>query len=254
MLRVGSVPYQVALPLTEGLAEDPGVQLFLAPPSELVERLTRGDLDVALASSILTVEDPRCALWREGPVIASAGPVRSVLLFLRQGLTDPSQIQTLALDSDSRTGQALTHIILQDSYGIAPTLLPPDSQDADARLRIGDPALAAAQDFPAERTLDLGEAWQALTGLPFVYAGWIGRPGFDPARASAVLVNAAERGMAKRLELAQENPFLLRYFHENIQYRLPADRIQDSLEEFGKRWKKSDPSGLVLGNPEAQAR
>ena len=45
---------------------------------------------------------------------------------------------------------------------------------ADAALGIGDPALEHEGDVAS---LDLGEEWTRLTGLPFVYAFWAGRPG-----------------------------------------------------------------------------
>ena len=253
MLRIGSVPYRVALPLTEGLAGHPGVYLHLAPPAELVRLLACGKLDIALASSILAIENLECKFWHEGPVIASQGPVRSVLLFLRSGLRDPRKIQSLTLDSDSRTGQALTHIILQDGYQTTPQILPEGDGDPDAILRIGDPALAAAREASEDCILDLGQAWQSLTAMPFVYAGWICRPGFPHSEAAELLTQAAENGLAKRSEIAKQDPFMERYLQEDIRYSLPAEEIRTSLKEFGARWQKTSHSKLVSGNPEAQA-
>ncbi len=48
---------------------------------------------------------------------------------------------------------------------------------ADAALVIGDPALDIDTAAPKLTKIDLGAAWQALTGLPFVYAMWSGRAG-----------------------------------------------------------------------------
>ena len=47
---------------------------------------------------------------------------------------------------------------------------------------IGDAGFAAADRFP--HVVDLGAAWRELTGLPFVYAVWAGRPGAVGPRTS----------------------------------------------------------------------
>lgn len=246
MLRIGTVPYLVARPLTWGLAERRDVELVLAPPAELVRRLADGRLDVALASSILAVEDPRFRLWQEGPVIASEGPIRSVIVLARPGLTPP-QIRSVVLDPHSRTGQALARIVLRDLHGAAwsPRAVAapasPFEAGADAVQLIGDPALAAAAARPAWTRIDLGEDWWRLTGLPFVFAGWIGRPGFDPAEATPFLGPAAEAGLARRAELAAEGvpgvalDFLRSYLEEDLRYFLPAQRLRAALAEFGRR-------------------
>ena len=48
---------------------------------------------------------------------------------------------------------------------------------ADAALLIGEPALLAEFGRHGWRKIDLGAAWKAMTGLPFVYAFWAGLPG-----------------------------------------------------------------------------
>ena len=49
---------------------------------------------------------------------------------------------------------------------------------ADAVLVIGDRAMKVP-DAPFHSVVDLAEAWNALTGLPFVFALWVVRPGVD---------------------------------------------------------------------------
>ncbi len=44
--------------------------------------------------------------------------------------------------------------------------------------------------------MDLGAAWRTLTGLPFVYAAWAGRPGGLGAPHLAALGGARDRGLA----------------------------------------------------------
>lgn len=266
--RIGTVPYRVARPLTLGLDADPRVELIAAPPARLAALLRDGELDLALASSVLATGREPLEIWDEGPVIASDGPVRSVQLFLRPGVA-PAQVKRWMADPDSRTGQALAALALREVYGaeaerVEPVMPPghedtpprsgaPDPfalaerQDVDAVQLIGDPALAALRERPDWTPLDLGEAWREATGLPFVFAGWIARRGFHPADAAVPLEAAAERGLAARAELAREaaasgepaaalgEDFWRRYLLEDVRYRLPVQQVRDSLQEFGLR-------------------
>ncbi|HEX9793854.1 MAG TPA: MqnA/MqnD/SBP family protein [Planctomycetota bacterium] len=258
VLRVGTVPFLVARPLTEGLAADPQVRLTFAPPAQLAVGLETGALDVALASAEVCAQvrgpsDPRFRLWEEGPVIASRGAVRSVLLFLRPGLCGPSRIETLAPDPHSRTGRALARILLHEAYAAdfaelaADPGADPFQSGADAVQLIGDRALDAVIEQPAWTVVDLGETWHRLTRLPFVYAGWIGREGFDPADAADRLRPAAERGLAARPALidegvrehAYDRSFLDRYLNQDVVYHLSVDELRATLQEFGLRLARS---------------
>ena len=49
---------------------------------------------------------------------------------------------------------------------------------ADAVLVIGDRAMRVPGD-PFHDVVDLGEAWNTLTGLPFVFALWVAREGLE---------------------------------------------------------------------------
>ena len=67
----------------------------------------------------------------------------------------------------------------------------------DAALLIGDVALLFDHAAAGVQKTDLGLAWQAYTGLPFVYAFWFGRPGLltlgRHRRAQATPAAAASR-------------------------------------------------------------
>lgn len=254
MLRVGAVPFLVARPLTDGLAEDPRVSLAVAEPSRLARGLEDGSLDVALASSVLAAAPPRLPLWRDGPVIASDGPVRSVLLFTRPELRAPREVRRWVADPASRTGRALAALALRELWGAhAQRLEPPTGSDpfdaadalgADAVQLIGDAALRACADRPEWRAHDLGEAWRELCGLPFVFAGWIGRAGTGLAGGTvAPLAEAAARGLGRLPEIARAagagHPlgaeFVRRYLCEDVVWRLPRATLDASLAEFDRR-------------------
>src|SRR5258708_40186177 len=75
----------------------------------------------------------------------------------------------------------LSRIILAKKYGVEPQVVshPPDLAAmlgaADAALLIGDAALRVDPAVLPFETLDLGEQWTNLTGLPMVFAVWAGR-------------------------------------------------------------------------------
>ncbi len=249
--RVGTVPYLVAQPLADGLIDHPRIDLVEAPPAELAEGLRSGYLDAALASSVITLGDSDLRLWDEGPVIASDGPIRSVLLFLRPGLADLSEVQTWYADPHSRTGRALAGIILAGNGAAAavrqecPSSEPFESavrHGVDAVQLIGDPALAASSLQGGWKIIDLGVSWQELTRLPFVFAGWILRPGFELGGLESCLTDAATRGLAAREALAaaaagsfgKDERFFHRYLFEDLCYQLPAATIRESLNAFAE--------------------
>lgn len=257
--RIGTVPYRVAQPLTLGLAEDARVELTIAPPAQLAAMLRAGELDVALASSVLSLGENALPIWEAGPVIASEGPVRSVLLLVRPGVA-PSELRSWIADPHSRTGRALAAIALAECFETNAERYETDGDDlfaaaerhgADAVQVIGDPALRALLTHPDWTVVDLGECWHTLTGLPFVFAGWVGAPGCDPTAAAALLNAAANQGIANREALAVEaaaaatpeaalgEDFFRRYLLQDMTYRLPEGQVAAALREFGTRLAKT---------------
>ena len=78
------------------------------------------------------------------------------------------------------------------------------TRDSDAALLIGDPALEVEHRTMGLDKIDLGEEWTAMTGLPFVYAAWTGRPGAirdDDVRA---LQQAQQEGVTATEAIAAE--------------------------------------------------
>lgn len=253
MLRVGTVPYLVAQPLCAGLAEDPRVTLLAAEPSRLARGLADGSLDVALASSVLALAPPRLPLWRDGPLIAAYGPIRSVLLFTRPELRSPREVRRWIADPASRTGRALAGILLRELWEAraerheAPPGAEPfaaaEALAADAVQLIGDAALRACAEHSEWRAHDLGAGWRELTGLPFVFAGWIGRSEERLAAAAPILAAAATRGLAALDALvARAGPahplgpdFVRRYLTEDLAWRLPRATLDAALAEFDRQ-------------------
>jgi predicted solute-binding protein len=124
----------------------------------------------------------------------------------------------------------------------------------DAALMIGDNALfldavqmppaaggpldAAAGRTPGVAKIDLGAAWTELTGLPFVYAFWAGRPGALTGADVRALQRARDGGLERIDEIAraycsapEHQAIGARYLRDNIKYHLGAEE-QAGLELF----------------------
>ena len=179
-LALGAVNYLNSKPLIERLDEllEGRATLRLDYPSRLADELASGRLDVALIPSIEYFRGENYEVISNA-CVAAHGPVLSVKLHSR---VPWGEVKSLALDEGSRTSATLARILLAERHGVFPKLepLPLDhrAQDssADAILLIGDRAISP----PDERflgTWDLGEEWFEWTGLPFVFAMWVGRRG-----------------------------------------------------------------------------
>jgi len=179
--RVCAVSYLNTVPLVWGMLRGAQQGLFdlsFAVPSECADRLLAGAADIGI---VPVIECERHGWQRiPGAGIACRGPVRSILVVSKH---PPGAIRTLAADASSRSSVQLARIILQRRYGAEPavTTLAPSLTSmlagADAALIIGDPALRLDPTvFHAYQVLDLGSEWEALTGLPMVFAMWAGKP------------------------------------------------------------------------------
>lgn len=170
-------------------------------PTRLNGRLLAGELDVAAISSAAFVAH-RDELTLLGDLcIASAGPVRSVLLVspVPPALLDGVPI---ALTAQSATARALLQILLERVQGVRPQYDEVDDAPAAVRagrpaLLIGDEALAARRTSPPACIYDLGEAWYAWTSLPFVYAVWAVRKDALTARPTEVAALASALAEAR---------------------------------------------------------
>ncbi|MGZ3423449.1 MAG: cyclic dehypoxanthinyl futalosine synthase [Polyangiales bacterium] len=198
-LRVAGVGFLNAAPLTHGLGDDPDIDLFLGPPSEVARRLAEGEADVALIPVAAAATLGDIDLLDLG--IVARGNVRSVVVVSEQ----PS-IETLMLDASSRTSVVLARLELA-ARGIRPKTEARVPAEAIARVQgkvgavvIGDPALEIEGKFP--HVIDLGGSFVARTGHPFVFAAWAARRGAFTDAIVDRLRKAAKEGMAARDALA----------------------------------------------------
>jgi chorismate dehydratase len=238
---VGAVSYLNTKPLVYGLADRcPWVELVFDLPSRLADRLADGELDVALIPSIELLREPGYSIVSDA-CIGCCGAVLSVKLFSRVPL---ERLQTLALDEGSRTSVALVRILLKRRFALEPRItglpigMEPAACDADAILVIGDRAIHGP---PGEYAVvwDLGTEWLRWTGLPFVFAMWVARPGVPHAALAEALCAARDRGLAAlpRIVAAAASPLGLEsdeclvYLRDRLHFHLGPDEVR-GLELF----------------------
>ena len=228
-LRLGAVDYLNARPLVHGLERRPDLfSLRFDPPSRCAVLLHEESIDVGMIPVIEYCRGPEYRIV-PGMAIVSTGTVASVALFTKVPV---EQIRTIAADTSSRTSNALLRILCAERFGIRPAFVPmapdPDAMLAahDAALIIGDPALYLDPAAAGVRKIDLGEEWSRLTGLPFVWAFWAGRPGVVSPAAVAAFREARDAGVAASDAIAAAYCGPARaalgraYLRDNIQYDL----------------------------------
>jgi len=196
---------------------------------------------------VSSIEAFRRPAYRYVPSVAIVGDgeVRSVLLVARRPL---AEVRSVALDPASRTGAALALVCLETFAGRAPATVDvgqgddPRDAGADAYVRIGDAALRE-WSAGAPGVHDLATLWRRITGLPFVFALWLVRPGAVVAGEHATaLVAARDRGVARRAELAREaarrlgirEEIVRSYLVDACRYALD-ERALAGLAEFHRR-------------------
>jgi len=212
-IRVGSVSYLNAAPLTFGL----GSAVTMLEPSRLAAELRAGNLDVALVPLMEVLQAP-ADTYRiaDGVAIGAEHAVYSVYLHHDVPVTE---IKTVALDPASKSSVELARLILEKFYHLRPRYVA-YGDPADAQLLIGDPAIQYRLAHPEENYLDLATAWRADTGLPFVFAVWALRLPAERAVPVAEQLRAAKQiGLASRDSIAQ-TPFERKYLSEHLCYDL----------------------------------
>jgi len=276
--RIGCVKYLNARPLIRGWEGD----VDFDHPSALCNKLAAGELDLALVSSFEFLRNPTYRIV-DDISISSAGQVYSVIVAHRGEI---SEIDEIEIDPASETSGNLLRCLLAElrlkarvirnielqSVHPAPKAFGAESQTAEsvatgatgnmpmfrtsqrARLLIGDQAILFRQRHAEEfHFWDLGEQWNKLVGLPFVYALWLIRPEVrDFKRLANRLREIRDENVANidsliadavagvvdpgnRKEINRE--FLRRYYRENLRFSFGA-KEKAGLREFNKRCRE----------------
>lgn len=210
-------------------------------PATCAELLRDGEVDAALIPAIEYQRIEDIALV-PGVAVAAHREVRSVFLASLKAL---EEIETVALDTSSRTSAALTRIFFQHFLRRQVRYLPwnPDLDEmlgvAHGALIIGDPALRIRFHRRDLRLYDYAGLWYEFTGLPLVFALWAVRRdrlekvrtvSFEAARREGVehipeIIEAAVR------ELRLPADYLQSYFAQCVVYDLDEQK-RAALDRF----------------------
>jgi chorismate dehydratase len=231
-LRIGCVKYLNAQPLIRGWAGD----VDFDHPSALCNKLARGELDIALASSFEFLRNPVYQVV-DDISISSAGPVYSVVV-AHSG--DISEIREIELDPASETSAKLLQCLLAE-LNFAPLLSRTSTSVITAhraRLFIGDQAIRFRQRHAGEfHFWDLGEQWNNLVGLPFVYALWLIRPEVRDSKPLAERLrklrdeNLADIDKLVAEEKEFDRDFCRRYYRKNLRFHF-GEKEKEGLQAF----------------------
>lgn len=267
-LRISIVQYLNTAPLVWGFTNGPlrgKYELSFTVPSQCAEALRSRAADIAIIPAIeyQRIDD---LMVLPGMAIASKRRVRSLLIVSKFPV---QQVRSLALDSSSRSTQALTKMLCDRHWGIAPEFfeIAPDLrsmlQKADAALVIGDPALrlsfridelakrgrhreqvcaGSEAGLPGIEKLyiyDVVEQWRRMTRLPAVLAVWAARTQVvspevvDDFRVSRDLGRQHVREISEQAAAGFGVPArqLQRYLTKNIDFGLDEENLR-GLEKY----------------------
>lgn len=268
--KISIVKYLNAVPLAWGILEGEQKESFdpvLSTPAECAEQLAKGSVDIGLIPSIefQRIKGSRIV---PGPAVASLYQVRSVILV---SVVPLWKVKTVACDSGSRTSVALTKIIFDEFYHIRPDFTPAEPNITsmlahnDAALLIGDNALKFMEEsdrFNIEsqkamvrlgseplEVFDLAERWRFLTGLPFVFAFWAVREGFQDSGLVDRLKASRDFGVANIPAIAEKYSESLQLKKESIQAYLEKNvhyyMDQTCLEALQLFYEKAARVGAI---------
>ncbi len=236
-IKVGIVNYLNTAPLIYGLQNSSiinKIELIPDYPSNLARDLEEKKIDLGLVPVAVI---PSLSKWSlvGDYCIGADGAVASVCIFSEVPL---EQVETVLLDYQSRTSVALAKILLKEYWKLDVKFVA-GAEDfrglikgTTAGVIIGDRALE--QRKKSHFIYDLGEAWKKHSGLPFVFAAWIGNREFDKEFVEEF--NAANSYGLQRLgEVLAEHPYevfdLKEYYTKYISYKL-NDEKRKGLDRF----------------------
>lgn len=192
--RVAAVSYLNTVPFIYGIehAHSLRADLLLSPPSANVEAFLNGFADIALIPSAAVPHLADAQIVTKY-CLGAHNPVRTVVILSHSPIEN---IDRLYLDSHSRTSVLLSKILCDELWHIKPDFVHMDDYSVvdapaggDAFLLIGDKVFDYENRFAYK--YDLAEAWENMTGLPFVFAVWVARPGVPDEN-----INALEEALA----------------------------------------------------------
>ena len=236
-IRVGAVSYLNTKPFIWGLEQSPvwsEIVLSRDFPAAIAHQLKNNQLDIGLLP-VAAIAELQESFIVADYCIGSEGPVASVAIFSDVPL---EEVTTIWLDYQSKTSVALAQILMQEYWHLKPHWKLGDADfinhigGTQAAVVIGDRALEL---IPKHQYMyDLGAAWTAHTGLPFVFAAWVANKEL-PATFLTEFNEALKWGINNMDKLIAQLPpvgyDIATYFHTNIRYEL-TNASKEGLKMF----------------------
>ncbi len=216
------------------------IELLEEYPARIAAMLLNDEIDMGLVPVAIIPQLKEAHIITDY-CIGADGEVASVAIFSEVPL---EEVKKLLLDYQSRTSVNLAKILLKE-YWQKDLVLENAKEDFRSAIKgttagivIGDRALEQRKISPY--IYDLGAAWKAYTGLPFVFAAWVAnKPLGDDFADAFNLANAY--GVAHISEVVAETDYpvydLNQYYTRNISYRLDDEKRKGLalfLEKLGE--------------------
>lgn len=231
-IRVGAVSYLNTKPLVYGFengAMGGEMELVYDYPARIAGMLLNDEIDIGLVPVAVIPAMAEHHVISDFCIGASQA-VASVCLFSDVPI---SEIKEILVDYQSRTSAALLNVLLKQHWKISPVLSAASSgyqqniKGFTAGLVIGDRALI--QRKQSAYIYDLAEAWQEMTGLPFVFAAWVANKKLPEAFIHS-FNEATSIGLKHIEEIAAALDFpeydMLTYYRTNIDYTLDDSKLK----------------------------
>ena len=233
------VSYLNTRPLLLGMEQSPfkeRIELMKAYPAQIAQALLDDTIDIGLVPVAVMplLKHPQLV---SKYVIGTEGEVASVALFSQVPM---NQIEKAYLDYQSRTSVALAKILFKQFWKKEVEFLNATEgyinqiHGNTAGIIIGDRALVNLDKF--EHIYDLGLAWKAYSGLPFVFAAWVANKPI-PLEFMEAFDAANGYGLSHLEDVialipANEQVYdLHKYYTENISYELTPEK-KAGLDKF----------------------
>jgi chorismate dehydratase len=205
--RLGVPSAFYAKPLTVHLADRDIFVRQVDVPARHAVQLREGELDAAFLTPIDYARESSEYRIVPGVGVSSASATGSISLVFRD---DIQTINTVAIDPSSSSEIILAKIILKEEYELEPKFQPytgPGDRalaNTDALLLIGDASLREISTHP--NRIDLVEAWNEITGLPYVHGFWCAPDESLNPEATQWLIQCAYNGLASLDAIAGDLP------------------------------------------------
>lgn len=234
-IHLGRIPYLNCLLFFHALEGRADVRLSPLVPSVLGGAAADGAVDAGPVPLVDSWEIEARYVPLDGFCISVTDRARSVLL-LSKVPADRLDGAEIGMTRESHTSVRLLRVLLEQVWRARPARFEPvDPSRNDAYLLIGDAALLHRHgDANHPHVIDLGEAWHAWTGLPFVFARWMVRrdlPAAERERLCAMLDESIESGWSRLERIGDAHANALNMTIDEVREYLQGFRFRATAAE-----------------------